>query len=1022
MTDTRAIEACERLLRADGAVPEDNIRQNLGRLLDALEIDNLITYATEDGPADLYLPRRRTFIEAKKVGLADDPDAVDGDESPRQQLERYLKSEMSFELGQLAFHAGEAERTRPWTGIVTDGRVWHAWRYPHEEGALGQTIFKGFRPTSAAELLGRVRPIVGADPIGKPWIPANPSSLFEGYIGRLRTMHTRLAGNARTIAHTQMELWLDMLKTSSMAPEDPYARTELFLAHTFLVTLARGVIHTLARPDHDPQEDAILREGFVSWTVGTSRGRTWARDLFASVHAYEWRSRRGDVLKPVYETFVDARDRKVFGEYYTPDWLAEMLVDEVLDAPWCERAVEAVLVAERRGTPLSGIGVLDPSCGSGTFLYHAARRLLRTPALRGTAMPAPVKAAAVVRLLNGIDVHPIAAEISRATIMRALPAEPPAGIESLRVFQGDSLLAEPRDALTLFTHTCEQFRFESPSGVELALPRAFASAPTFSTDMRRLTESAMSNAGKPEEAPDYRHLPADILATVEGADRDLLVEFHRILSEVIDDEGNGVWAWYMVNITGPVRLAERKVDRIVANPPWVRMADIQVDRRKETLIELAREQQIDLWIGGRQAPHFDIAQLFVKRTRQLYMADPNSDPAAWIVKKAALRAGNWERFRTMWWPRVGAQTLDLDALKPFGGGDARRCCVLMEMRGCRRATDLTGDRLVVDLEDSGTGRRVPAADAQLSQVVRQLRFRRAAASPPERASWYDGKFYQGATVTPKVLAFVAREDASPTPGHMRVATMRSNKKPWVEIEAQRGDVPDAWLCTMCEPGDVSPFLARPATRAIIPVGADGALIDDPGSQCAFWRELDDLYREHRGIGGNTPRTLLGRFDYASQLSRQLPAPEDWRGRCILYPRSGDIMRGARLVGAAPVMGSGLYWWVAASEDEAAYLAALLNADSLAEAFRESRSSGRDFHLYPWRRIPIPRFRAGTASHMELAGLCREAETAVADWIDAGGAAAGQVARSGRIRALLRDNGIMERIDGIVRRLLPGHSA
>ena len=70
---TVQIQAADKLLASPKNSPEDNIRQNIGRLLDALKIENIITYPTPDGPADLYLPRRRTFIETKAHGLANDP-------------------------------------------------------------------------------------------------------------------------------------------------------------------------------------------------------------------------------------------------------------------------------------------------------------------------------------------------------------------------------------------------------------------------------------------------------------------------------------------------------------------------------------------------------------------------------------------------------------------------------------------------------------------------------------------------------------------------------------------------------------------------------------------------------------------------------------------------------------------------------------------------------------------------------------------------------------------------------------
>jgi hypothetical protein len=63
------------------------------------------------------------------------------------------------------------------------------------------------------------------------------------------------------------------------------------------------------------------------------------------------------VLKVLYESLVDPDQRHHLGEYYTPDWLAGRVVVAVVDKPLTQR-------------------VLDPACGSGTFLFHAVRQLI----------------------------------------------------------------------------------------------------------------------------------------------------------------------------------------------------------------------------------------------------------------------------------------------------------------------------------------------------------------------------------------------------------------------------------------------------------------------------------------------------------------------------------------------------------------------------------------------------------------------------------------------------------------------
>ena len=63
-----------------------------------------------------------------------------------------------------------------------------------------------------------------------------------------------------------------------------------------------------------------------------------------------------DLFKPLYQDLFVRRLRHALGEYYTPDWLAESLLDQV----------------GYQGQP--GRRLLDPACGSGTFLVAAVRR------------------------------------------------------------------------------------------------------------------------------------------------------------------------------------------------------------------------------------------------------------------------------------------------------------------------------------------------------------------------------------------------------------------------------------------------------------------------------------------------------------------------------------------------------------------------------------------------------------------------------------------------------------------------
>jgi len=84
-----------------------------------------------------------------------------------------------------------------------------------------------------------------------------------------------------------------------------------------------------------------------------------------------------DLLKRLYQNLVPRDLRHRLGEYYTPDWLANYLLDEV------GLSLENLLkMGEEDSLKPLELRVLDPACGSGTFLVlyiSRLRRLLTLP-------------------------------------------------------------------------------------------------------------------------------------------------------------------------------------------------------------------------------------------------------------------------------------------------------------------------------------------------------------------------------------------------------------------------------------------------------------------------------------------------------------------------------------------------------------------------------------------------------------------------------------------------------------------
>ena len=607
---------------------EGNVVLDVVRLLDALGVGPIEReYSNGGGKMDIFLPTYRTVIEAKARPLGSDPTKPQNRpdaESPKDQLDRYVGAEIRYELGSLKYE-DEGASERDWTGIVTDGSHWHVYRYPHVSEPRSQEFYSDC-PSEADELIRLLSEVFGGETVGKGWIPADPSDLFREKAIELLDLFRNLPPAVRPTTRTKRALWLDMLRVSGMQPA-PGRADRLFVTHSFLIAVARMVSHLLTSKQKNHL--SVLRDSFASWITDFHQGQGWAASVWEIVDRHDWRRRRNDVMRALYMEFVPQADRKVFGEYYTPDWLASIMVEEALDDDWLEQAVEKAETAVRNNRTLAGTGVLDPACGSGTFLYHAALRILKSPAMSGLA---PTRQAdVVVDLLHGIDIHPVAVEIAKTNLCRVLPARPTQGDAGIQIRMGDSLMISEDDHNSLFS-SGDSMRLTTPKGREIFVPMEFVRMDSFADDMRRIVHAAANG----------QTIPAAILNALDPEIRGGLEECRTALEEAIKEEGNSVWTWYAVNLASPQLLAERKVDRIVANPPWVRLSDIQERKRKRAMEAFGAK--LHLQEGGKQAPHLDIAAFFIVRAREMYMAEPDRNPAIWLVKKSALYSGHWKLF------------------------------------------------------------------------------------------------------------------------------------------------------------------------------------------------------------------------------------------------------------------------------------------------------------------------------------------------------------------------------------------
>lgn len=943
---------------------EASLETAVVNLCEELQLQPEQQWETGSGPVDIFLHGHRTLIECKPTGKIVEAQLSTGGKQ-FEQIRRYVVSIRQLEASYLQVSGA---RNLEWTVVLTDGQQWLVWKWQDAPGAhepLAPEPRRFDARSNPASIIEFLRSL-GTDG-SKPLAPLNPHILYSNDAVQLQTVWDQ----ARELrgAKIQFNLWWDAIRASGMDYGNEANAQTTFVCHCALVSFARAVRSALLDPDiRNPIERERLRtEGFINWICQVKEGQYWLQAVQDKTDMFDWRKRRGDILQTLYQEIVPKDQRKVYGEYYTPDWLAAMLSEELLDDSWCYQAVQASLRFGRYRNldEFRPWGVLDPTCGSGTFLYHSIRRIIEVSGLLEMELTREEQADVVARLVYGIDIHPVAVEFAQTTLLRSLPAPPSGGDSALNIWQGDSLLAEWGQGMQELDFMRvrpgqESFTFRSPkSGRSFTLPRVFVKSVDFSRDMKRFTD--LANAQKA--------FPKDLFADLPLDDYELLERSFSELREICQHDGNGIWSYHVNNWISPTLLAERKVNRILANPPWITFNTVQNPHRKATFKDLA--ERLKLWVGGRRASSFDVASTFVIQCSRMYLLDESSR-AAWVLNAASISAGTWEKFRDQLRSEYGqTSSLELETKKP-------------PFTTAASAVWYIG----LDHEDEILNMKDPLLRIEPNEpweLVREriVRVPRSSLRHDSHVSEYlntktgQSVFRQGACFRPHVLVRIDLKTLQlAQSGAARGRTVSSKQRPWKEFPPMEFEIPESWVQPVVRSYDLVPFTTRRnCSKIIVPLDIEeqSILNNELAMQVRFWRDANSKWEDspsNKGLG--TPRTLIDNLNHYNKVNTQIRnVNTDSR---VVYNEGGKILRAARIPNTQLVDES-CFYFDADCKEEAQYLVGILNAEFLKDRFSATRETDRHFHAQFWKKVPIPHFRIENSAHRELVELVQEAEVA-----------------------------------------------
>lgn len=760
------------------------------------------------------------------------------------------------------------------------------------------------------------------------------------------------------------------------------ADDELFIRHTYLSQFAkllafaalqgrpdRNMIHLVVNGEafHQHGVSNIGENDFFSWALMDGI-RKESLDLLyglaVELQVYDLSAVRQDLLKQLYQNLVDPETRHDLGEYYTPDWLAQLTLQEI-----DYRAPQSLL---------------DPACGSGTFLFSAIRRL----ADHGLTGPKLVEFA--LNNIMGTDVHPLAVTIARVNVLLALTehfetSNGESEVMPLPVFMADSLLRplenRSEESITIAVDWDKDELFR--------IPLESASDATKLTKTIEYMDQFAKIASDPQQMNEITRLFKSVIHDVvyDGLTNPTFIKLwesnFKLLVGLIREGRNSIWAYILKNLSRPLVLAERGFDVVAGNPPWLAYRYISSAVYQDEVKDLCFYYQLIDPGDVQLFTQMDLSTLFFAHARDRYLKDDGV--LAFVMPRSAITGAKQHR--------------------PFQGQGMSR---ILDVQNVKCLFNVPSAVLILSKDDVRPQHiptktyhaRFDKHELPLAEAAPLLRIEETVTDFVESGirSLYHGHFTQGASLVPRNLCFV-RSVGKVGPVIKTDPELDPNAKaPWKGIQLQ-GSVSDMYLYATLLSKHLLPFGFQKLNMIALP-----AKLDAKG-------RLQMLYNMLGFAANGNMRDFETWFEKANEMWEKLKkdtvtqALPDWmnyRNKLtsqnvkdnfrVIYNGSGtnlascvleinaDNLRVDRRRVTGFVADTKTYYYSEQTLNEAHYLCAILNAPCVNEAIKKYQAQGlfgpRDIHRTPFEACAIPMFKAEDADHQALARLSIQAHQTI----------------------------------------------
>jgi len=685
-----------------------------------------------------------------------------------------------------------------------------------------------------------------------------------------------------------------------------------------------------------------------------------------------------DLFKEIYQEIVQKEDRHRVGEYYTPEWIAELTLSEAFR-----------LYKLGKQSTLEMPSLLDPACGSGTFLTTAIaffkqklRKVIPSEALQ-----------IILKNIEGADINPLAVYIARANYIFALGEllSYRSDVISIPIYVADTFQVENIEDVK--GETKRIHRIEADSEV-LSIPYSVLADPIKFREAIGQLEKAIMLFTKGSNNRDT------LLTHVRNqhsvftlSEIDYLVNTLNSIFNLIEENRNSVWVFVISNTLAPLIFWKKKFDIIIGNPPWITMRSIENPsyqdyvKSKVFKFQLIGSADIQLFSNMEMSTVFfcNCADIYLKKDGVIAFVMPRS------ILTGAFHHVNFKKFKN---PELKLEKIfDFENVEPVF--NVPSCSII-----CKK-----GEENSYPVNIRTYSGKLRSKNLSLTTAVDQMKIEDNSYSPPimkGRKSPYYDRFKMGARLAPRpfwFIDFVSHPVLKINPRTPKVKTTEKAQKlakgDWKKVYLE-GNVDSDHIFATLLSKDLLPFGYTGMRAVIVPTNLEKGKFSLMDVKClreigytntADWlREVESYWSKYRSTKDekNFP-SVLDRVDYQKLLTTQ----DSSKRFVLLYVASGtyiiaNVLDRNEIPGfkvdeqvITPkgfVVESKTWCYESNNEDEVHYLCSILNSNVLTENVEKLQTRGlwgaRDIHRRPFL-FNIPLFSSSNKDHARLAQISKE---------------------------------------------------